>query len=79
MHKLDELEKLPKRESRKAYLTRKYGDMWDLPRFDHPWYRSNKSDLAYVKAQRVIKKFFGKSFNKAFSYYCKLVQINEKN
>lgn len=76
---LEELENLPKKESRKAYLTRKYGDMWDLPKFDHPWMRSDKSDYPYIIAERVIKKFLGKSFDKAFSYFCKLVPKHEQN
>lgn len=72
------LETLPFKEGRKAYITRKYGDMWDLPRFDHPHYRSEKSDYPWVKAERVIKKFLGKSFDKAFSYYCNQVKVYEQ-
>jgi len=77
-HLLDNLENLPKRESRKDYLTRKYGDMWDLKKFDHPHYRSENSDYPWVKAERVIKKFIGKQFDKAFSYYCKQVEQFEQ-
>lgn len=74
---LEKLEELPKKESRKEYITRKYGDMWDLRRFDHPWYRSDKNDDPQVIAKRVIKKYLGKSFDDAFSYYCTLVKKHE--
>lgn len=77
-HKIDTLDKLPFKESRKSYLTRKYGSMWNLNRFDNPYYKSNKGDYAWVKADRVIKKFLGKSFDKAFSYYCNQVEIYEQ-
>lgn len=75
---IQKLSKLPQKESRKAYLTHKYGDMWNLKKFDHSWYRSESSDLPDVKARRVIKKFLGKSFDKAFSYFCTLVKIHEQ-
>lgn len=69
---LDEIQNLPFRENRKEYITRKYGDLWNIPRFDYPRY-SHSSDDPYVKRDRVIKKFLGKSFDDAFSYYCTLV------
>lgn len=78
MDKLEKLETLPLRESRKEFLTRKHGDMWDLPRFDHPWHRSDSNDIPSVKAERIIKKYMGKSFDKAFSEYCKKVEIYEQ-
>jgi hypothetical protein len=71
---IEKLEALPKRESRKEYLMRKYGRLWYVKRFDQPWVRSDKSDYAMVKAIRVIKKFIGKQYDKAFSEYCKLVE-----
>jgi hypothetical protein len=72
--KIEKLENLPIKEGRKAYLTNKYGDMWDLHKFDHRWHRSDKSDYAWVKAERAIKRFLGKSYDKAFSYYCEQVE-----
>lgn len=74
----EKLENLPFRESRKEYITHKYGDMWNLHKFDHSWHRSDKSDYPYIKAERVIKKFLGKSFDKAFSYFCTLVPKHEQ-
>lgn len=71
---IEKLDTLPFKEGRKAFLTRKYGDMWDLRRFDHPGWRSDKNDDPYVKAVRIIKKFIGKQYDKAFSAYCKLVE-----
>lgn len=70
---------LPSKQGRKSYLTEKFGDLYNLIRFDHPWYRSNKNDLPYVKANRILKKYLGKSFSKAFSEYCKQVEIYEQN
>jgi len=78
MNNLEKLETLPIRESRKEFLTRKYGDMWNLSCFDHSWYRSDSNDIPSVKAERVIKKYMGKSFDKAFSEYCKKVEIHEQ-
>lgn len=79
MSRYSNLEELPFKESRKAYITRKFGDMWDLTKFDHSWMRSDKNDYPDIKAERVIKKYMGKSFAKAFSEFCKLVKINEQN
>lgn len=75
---IEKLENLPKRQSRREFLTERYGDMWDLKRFDHPWYRSDNNDLCWVKAERIIKKYMGKSFDKAFSEYCKKVEVFEQ-
>ena len=75
---IDLLDNLPKRESRAQYITRTVGDMWDIPKFDHGWYRSDTNDYAHIKARRSIKKFLGKSFNNAFSSYCKKVEIHEQ-
>lgn len=76
---IDKLENLPKKESRKEYITRKYGDMWNLRRFDHPWSRSDSNDYPWVKANRVIKKYLGRSFDKAFSEYCRKVKLHEQD
>ena len=75
---LEKLDKLPKRQSRKAYLTEKYGDLYNLKRFDHSWALSDNSLLPWVKAQRIINKYIGKSFDEAFSKYCKQVRIYEQ-
>lgn len=73
---IDKLEELPFRENRAAYITKKYGDMWEV--FD---YRSaaDKSVYPWVKARRVIKKYIGKNYGKAFSEYCGLVKQYEQS
>ena len=71
---MSKLNELPFRESRKEYITRKYGDMGNVKRFDNSWVRSEKSDFPWVIAKRVILHNVGKSFDKAFSYYCKQVE-----
>jgi hypothetical protein len=76
---IEKFDSLPFRESRAAYITRSYGNMYDIHKFDHGWYRSDKSDYAWVKAERVIKKFIGKNYGKAFSAYCELVEKYEQN
>jgi hypothetical protein len=60
-------ENLPFRESRKQYITRKHGNMWNLHRFDHPWYTSSRT--AWALATRIIKAHVGKHVNLAFSDY----------
>lgn len=79
MTNVEKFENLPFHESRKESITRKYGDMWDIYKFDHKDYRSDKSDYSWIKAERVIKKFMGKPFADAFSYYCTLVPIYEQD
>lgn len=67
---IDKLEELPKRMSRYQYLDSKGLNMYDLDKFDHPWYR----DLKYWEIRkRILENNIGKSFDLAFSYYCKLV------
>ena len=63
-------EELPKFESRKQYLTRKVGNMYDIPNFDHPLSMRTKY---YKIRDRILHHYIGKSFDDAFSYYCKLV------
>lgn len=72
---IDKLDELPFRENRAAHLTKKYGDMWEV--FD---YRNaaDKSVYPWVKARRIIKKYIGKNYGKAFSEYCKLVKPYEQ-
>ena len=74
---LEKYENLPFREGRKDYLTRKYGNMWNT-RFDHPWEKSEKSDYDWFKAKNILRKYLGKSFDEAFSYYCTLVPFHEQ-
>jgi len=78
IEKLDAFEHAPIHLSRAQYLTQKYGDMWDLRRFDHSWYRSDKSDASWFHLNNIFKKFLGKSVDKAYSAYCKLVRFDEK-
>jgi len=61
-------EHLPKFESRKEYLTRVHGNMWDLPKFDHSWYW--KLPLQ-KKLRYIINNNIGKSYDLTFSYCCK--------
>lgn len=66
----DKYDELPFRESRANYLTRVYGNMWNLQKFDY--YQSNKG--AYCILYRILKSNINKSFDLAFSYYCKKVE-----
>lgn len=70
---MEKQEELPKFESRKFYLTRKYGNMYDIPNFDHPLSMRTKY---YKVKDRVLHHYIGKSFDEAFSYYCTLVPKN---
>lgn len=68
----EQFEHLPKRENRKEYLTRVYGNMWDLNKFDHSWYWK----IPYwKKINQIIDKNVGKSFDLTFSYICKKFDI----
>lgn len=73
LENLEKLENLPFKASRKEYITEKYGNMWNINNFDHPWCLSNKTKTPRFILKNVIKKFKGDSFEHAFSYYCKLV------
>lgn len=63
-------EELPKFESRKYYLTRKYKDMYNLQRFDRP---DNRGTKYWKIKDRILHYYIGKSFDDAFSHYCTLV------
>lgn len=78
MVNIEELEKLPMKMSRKEFITEQYGDMWDLKKFDHSWYRSNKADYYWVKLDRILKSYIGKNVDEAYSKYCKVVETYEK-
>jgi len=71
---IDTLESLPLRESRKDYITRIYGDFWNLHRFDSPNYNSERSKDPYIITFFIIKRFIGKPFDKVFSYLCRRVE-----
>lgn len=72
--RFNNIENLPYKESRKAYITRKYGDFWNLRRFDSPSYNSERSKDPFIIVDHVIKKFVGRSFDKAFRHYCSKVE-----
>ncbi len=61
---------LPFRESRKENLVRRYGNLWDLPKFDYPR-KSNKGDYTWVIADRLIQVNLGVNVNKVYSEFCK--------
>ena len=72
------LDNLPFKASRKEYITEKYGDMWNIHKFDHPWERSDKTKSPWFILDNVIKKFKRDTYDNAFSYYCKLVPYYEQ-
>jgi hypothetical protein len=69
----DDFDDLPTRENRAANLARRYGDMWNV--MD---YRNYKNPSPWKIADRILSKNIGKSFNLAFSYYCKQVRPHEQ-
>lgn len=69
------LDKLPIKESRAMYLTRKHGDMYNLAKFDRYWWRSESGKDPYKILYRVLDSYIGKQFDKAFSYFCTLVDF----
>jgi len=69
------LDKLPIKESRAMYLTKKYGNMYDLAKFDRHWGRSESSKDPYKILYRVLDSYIGKQFDKAFSYFCTLIDF----
>jgi hypothetical protein len=75
----DFFDNLPFRENRAAYITRKYGDMWNLRKFDG-WNMSNSSKHSpYIRAERILRNNIGKPFSQAFSYFCRQSRINDQN
>lgn len=66
----DPFDKLPFRESRKEFLTRKYGSMYDI--FEYK--KINKEKYPWNIAFNIINSNIGKSFDLSFSYYCKKVE-----
>lgn len=78
MVNIEELEELPIKMSRKEFIVEQYGNMWDLRKFDDPWYRSDKADYYWVKLDRILKSHIGKNVDEAYSKYCKVVETYEK-
>lgn len=76
---IEYLETLPFRESRKEYLTRKYNNMCDINKFDHPWTRSIYMKSPYYIAGAIANHYVGKTFDEAFSKYCMLVKSHEQH
>lgn len=76
---LNDNENLPFKASRKEYITNKFGDMWNIHKFDHPWDRSDKTKSPWFILDNVIKKFKGDTYDNAFSYFCKLVPYYEQH
>lgn len=74
--KKERFDNLPIKESRKYFITREFGNMYNIDKFDHPWKRSHKKDSINRRIDKVICKFLGKHFNNAFSYFCHLPKIN---
>lgn len=72
---IEKLENLPYREGRKAYLTNKYGSLYDV--FDYK--KGNKEKSSYKIADRIIESNIGKSFDMAFSYFCTKVKKYEQD
>jgi hypothetical protein len=66
---LEKLENLPNRESRWQYLTRKYHNIYNV--LDYRRY--NKCKAPWRIADIVLENNIGKSFDLAFSYFCKKV------
>jgi len=67
----DKYDELPFKESRFQYITRKYGNMYNLKCFDHSWRTDEYAP--YKILYRILDNNIGKSFDLAFSYYCKKV------
>lgn len=77
---LNDVEVLPSKESRKQYITGKYGNMYSLSKFDNgtssvksPWVFNNNL------SKRIIKKYVDKPFDDAYSEYCKKAKLEDKD
>jgi len=78
LNQLENFEEAPIKLGRKGYITEKFGNMWDLRRFDYHKL-SLKEDNYWVIKERIIKEFLGKSVDEAYSKYCKYVKFYEKS
>lgn len=70
---IDKLEDLPYRASFKKHEAR----VW----WDYGWYRGRQygGKYSWEIVERILKKYKGKQVNKAFSEYCKIVDINDQH
>jgi hypothetical protein len=76
-NKLEELNEFPLFESRKRYITRKFGNMYNLNKFDH---KGMEYDYKIEKlAKGIIIKNIGKTYDLAFSYFCKKVSKDKQH
>lgn len=76
---IEKLENLPFRENRAANLIKRYGNMYNIHKFDHTSHRSDKSLFPWVIAKRIINNNIGKSFDMAYHYFCTKVPIYEQH
>lgn len=56
---LSKIDSLPKRESRKEYLTRRFGNLYDVLPEQPGWYNTPE----YIKAKAIVKNSIGKNIN----------------
>jgi hypothetical protein len=68
---------LPYRESKWQYITRKYGNCYNIRKWE---YRtpSEKSIDPWYLAKRIIANNIGKSFDLAFHYFCTKVRFQDQ-
>ena len=71
---IEKLDNLPYKESRKDALSRH--ELWDYGR--HSDYHQVNGEFPYEHVQRILKKYNGKSFDDAFSAYCKIVPVYQQ-
>lgn len=74
---IEKLENLPKKESITDSLINKYGNLYNLHKWDSPYSRikyDNKCIWKYT--HRVLENSIGKPFDLIFSKYCKVVRFN---
>jgi hypothetical protein len=67
----DQLDRLPYYESKTENLTRRFTNVYEV--FDYR--RGYNRNDAWIWAYRILEKNIGKSFDKAFSYFCKKVEF----
>jgi hypothetical protein len=74
---INNCENLPFKQSRKQYLVEKYGNLYNIPKFDGYSSRA-KREWAWNIAYEVAHNNIGKSFAMAFHYYCTKVSKREQ-
>lgn len=70
---LEEVEILFKRENRVVNFIRRFGNMWNMYRFDYLRISEGNRDFWKI-VYRIIDVNIGKFFNKVFFCYCKKVR-----